>query len=131
MNMTAAETSLKELRKIYETSLNRIELSAGSERTTILREYGRRLELLSTQVQKSGDLDLLLEVKSEQTRFSKEKKIPVPKAFSSTPVIQKLQRSARAPLDSISLNRDRSVMQLSNRYIARLEQEKKQHTDDA
>jgi len=130
MNMTAAETSLKELRKIYETSLNRIELSAGSERTTILREYGRRLELLSTQVQKSGDLDLLLEVKSEQTRFSKEKKIPVPKAFSSTPVIQKLQRSARAPLDSISLNRDRSVMQLSNRYIARLEQEKKQHTVD-
>lgn len=130
LNAAAQDSTVASLRRIYETSLAKIDEDCRTAQTAALKDYARRVELLVSRSQQAGELETLLAAKAEQARFAETQTLPSAAPEGTPLVIEHLQRDGLTTLNETTSTRCRAVLRLTEQYLNHLENGKKRHTVD-
>ncbi|MDP6525684.1 MAG: hypothetical protein QGH15_15820 [Kiritimatiellia bacterium] len=128
---SSAETELEKLRAIYETSLKKIETDHRTARSGIHAGYKQSLRSLADRYRAAGQLEQMLAVRTEQKRFAADPTIPdLSKTADSETTVARLQANQHTRLADATIAMNRSVVALTDKYVAHLEIRKRRYTID-
>jgi hypothetical protein len=128
---SSAETELEKLRAIYETSLKKIETDHRAARSSIHAGYKQSLRSLADRYRAAGQLEQMLAVRTEQKRFAADPTIPdLSKTADSETTVSRLQANQHTRLADATIAMNRSVVALTDKYVAHLEVRKRRYTID-
>ena len=113
-------SAIDKYRQKYEQSLKAIDVAYGKFMAAWPAKYVKALESIEQSMTKAGDLDGILAVRAEKTRFGNDKEIPED-AIVDTPVtLKKLQIRARQEPERLANKRSRKIVGLTEDYIKTL-----------
>ena len=99
--------SLESIKAIYEKTLQKIEQDCKDTIKGLPGQYERKLDELAAGLQKSGDLEGLLTLNKERTRFKAERTVPDASPADLPAAVVKLQDEHRRPRSRQSGTRTR------------------------
>lgn len=114
----------------YELAISKAKSAHYHQLETLSYQYTSALENSATELQKQGDLDALLAVKSEIERFNDKGLVPAKNedgTHSSVIKLRKIYNDSRAKADAA---KDQTIAELTNQYLAYLEELQKKLTQD-
>jgi len=123
----ADETTLPDLRKIYESRAAEIEAAFSNATTTSLQAYGAAIQQAREQYRKQGDLDGLLGATKELERFAKESSCPDTDPKDLSPLIATARAAYCATCAAAEQKKSEYLIELGKAYAARLEELEKQY----
>lgn len=132
--LNAADIS--RLKSIYEKSLTQIDSSYSDMELSAGISYVNDLKRLQKAVQNKGNLEGWKTVQKEIDRYKRDRKLAPENYVSSLPELETLQKKHTLALKEAPIKKSRAVMQLYEKYLARLDKEqveltKKGKIDDA
>ncbi len=114
----------------YEQHVEAAERDAGQSRTRLRDAYGKALVDLEQTLRKEGDLEGLVALRTESTRFKESGRLPTTTSDGPHPRLRELCENVRGAIDRIELGKSRKVVSLTESYIAALDKLKTQLTTD-
>jgi len=123
-----AESSLAKARAQYDEHTARIEKTARRARSEAVRLYENTLERLADSYQRSGALENLLAVRREQERFKQDGGLPDSATSEAPALLASVQQKARKALSDADGTAARSVVELTEKYLAHLDRLKRSLT---
>jgi hypothetical protein len=120
--------SLESIKAIYEKTLQKIEQDAKDTLKGLPGQYERKLDELAAGLQKSGDLEGLLTLNKERTRFKAERTVPDASPADLPAAVVKLQDEHRKAKEQAERDKNEKSGGLAKQYLARLETLKKDLT---
>ncbi len=121
-----AESSLPQLKKIYEQQTEKIETDFGRRLEAALAEYGKALVSTESRCKKSGDLKGLLAVREEKERLQTEKKVPDEDSSGVLTSVADARVSYRRAVANAKVRRATQIKTLSVNYAKHLTALRKQ-----
>lgn len=124
------DAQLAKYAKIYADHLQKLKKDLGTTRERWPRNYVAALRRLKKKSQESGDLERWSVIDAETKRFQQEKTILDASAASGLAVLRQTQERYRQKLADAELAFHRGVVDLTRKYVARLETIQKSFTKD-
>ncbi len=118
------------LRELYEQSIERIEQAAVARGRELSDAYGNVLQTTADRSRRAGQLDDYLALESERQRFLETRQALAPGDGSPPEVVSTMRLHYREALRQSERERYRQVIDMTERYISRLQQELRQSTAD-
>ena len=115
----ASAKDLKTYKATYDKSLEKIMLSHGMRMTDLEQQYANSLDILLTNVKKTGNLEGTVAVTDEIERFLKNKGMP--KTPSALFGLQKMQSSFTKVASGHETNKAKDIVILTSKYDKALE----------
>ncbi len=125
---TANDEAIGALKTAFEQQLARIVGEGDAAQQALKRDYPQILAGLQTRMQQAGNLDGWTAVNAEIKRFSAEQTVPEASAAALPADLLTLQARYRATRDDIVRERTTKTMDLVTRYLARLDDLKRNLT---
>ena len=120
--------TLTELRDVYETHLLKIRDECAVKTKEWSATYAKALQAYRETAQRAGDLDGLTSANGEMKRFKSSGTLAKQHLVTQPAGLRALQQKAVKDLAAYPLERDRAIVSLVERYVTRLESEKKRLT---
>jgi len=118
------------LRAVYAKEQGKLSKELATRRKAVMRVYGEKLAVLEKHYQRAGELEFVLAVRSERSRFDGDRTIEVTAGSDLPAALRQLQRDCRETLDAAQLENSRTLIRLTDRYVSHLEGLVKQLTRD-
>jgi hypothetical protein len=118
------------LRAVYDAELSKLSKAMTVRQGAAVKAYGDGLVALQGRFQGAGELESLLSVRAERERFGRDMTVPDQPDPGAPVSLRKLNRDCRAALDAVALERSKSVVRLTERYMSHLSGLVKQLTRD-
>ena len=124
----SAEPWVSGCRANYNKQLVKIQSAQRVVESAWLAKYMRDLKVLEDAVQASGDLEALLSVRKEFSRFKASKAIPSDAYVDTPPQLRNLQEKYGEAGEVDALGMNRQILVLVEKYVSFLEARKKEYT---
>lgn len=111
----AAGTELDRQRATFQVELQKINDADLADRLTIQNQYLKTLERVEKQFQAAGQLEPLLAVRNEHTRFEAERDI-IPSDMSAIPELKACQATFLQDRDALPIAHARRMVILAQQY---------------
>ena len=112
-----------------KTTLAKLEAEAAEEHKEALEQlktqYHARLKTMREEFTTAGELEMVLAVAAELERFQDGRTLPAP-SEDGTGEIARIATAARAAVQKLEAKRDKKLAAIYKRYIAKLDQVKRQ-----
>ncbi len=120
--------TLGRLQAIYEQSVRKIESDHAEETRARPKQYRALLHAALQTYQRQGDLNAVLAIQAEQKRFAATGSVPDASDTKTPPIVANVRTDWRERNEQADLARHRAIANLADRYTARLETLKREHT---
>jgi hypothetical protein len=120
-----AAESLRELKEPYDAATGKIRAEVDTKMQALNQQYLRNLEALDAQYKKAGELDTLLIVRKEMTRFKASETVADEDVVTTPAALAAQQRSYTTTKLSLRRDRDTRIAKLARTYLDQLDQLKK------
>ncbi|MFC1463153.1 hypothetical protein ACFLQU_06090, partial [Verrucomicrobiota bacterium] len=123
-----ADTRVATSRANYEKRLKAIEARYGGKETNWPVQYTKQLQGLERTMQAAGNLDGLLDVRKELSRFSDTDKLTEDNLVEEPLLLRELQMKYADVTGDVALAKGRAILDLVGKYAAYMEDLKKELT---
>lgn len=128
VNNSREPAELTTLRAAYKESLNKLDDTYYEQLREAPKTHLKALEELEKRYQSAGELKPLLAVREERLRFEKNPRADAITLVAAPDKLRALQEQYIQTLKDLELNRARSILDLTQKYVTRLTQVQKDLT---
>ncbi len=123
-----AQESLEAMREKYDARLAEIQAGFEANKQDLFAKYVRSLEVLEERTKAKGDLDGVLVVRSELTRFGKGQDLSETNIVETAGELQEIQQRCLSAYAGVQVEWANDVVKLCGMYDAALERQEKSLT---
>jgi Skp family chaperone for outer membrane proteins len=116
----AIAPTLADLKKQFETSMREAQKANREELKALRQSYTDKLTKLQTDLQAKGQMQAVLAVRDEKTRFEGAGEIPSAALITEPAALRKVQDDWNASLQQLQITQAQKLVALSEKYMQQL-----------